>query len=164
MFGLPGVIKGLKDILDYLRGGRLYDTGWYEIPGIAAADALDANDAIGTMFKIKVPGAGRIMSMKLVDPDDDTLALTMHIYTSAVVGAASDAAYTVNKAFATAWLSNVTFGAGTDEGGFKASEVLDADIDYVTYDGYLYVVCSTTGTPTVAAASFPQTRWYVLPY
>lgn len=157
------ILKTLQDINAYLRAGSLFASEWAEVPGIAAADALDANDAVGTPFKIKVPRKGRILSAKLIDLDDDTLAFTAHVYGSEFAGAASDAAYSVNKAFGTAWATNIVFASSTDEGGFKALEALDVNAEYYAPSGYLWVQMSTTGTPTIAANAMPQMRLFILP-
>jgi len=125
-----------------------------EVPGIAAADAFDANDAVGTVFGVDVPKAGWITGFKLIDPDDDTLALTAHVYSQPFVGAASDAAYTVAAGFARYWVTNVTFSTVEDEGGFKVSEVV-GETFYEAPGGKLWIQCSTTGTPTIAAGAMP---------
>ena len=160
---LNDVIAGLRNIHVFLKGSELYDTDWIEIPGIAAADALDANDTIGTVFNVAVPPKGRILSAKLIDPDDDTLALTAHLYTDTIVAAASDAAYTIANTYAQRWAGNVTFPAGTDEGAFKAMDALDVNIEYNAPDGKLRIICSTTGTPNIAAGAMPKIRFFILP-
>ena len=127
-----------------------------EIPGIAAANAFDANDAVGEVFSVDVPVAGWITGFKLIDPDDDTLALTAHVYSRQFVGAASDAAYTVAAAYAPYWVTNVTFLTADveDEGGFKVCEVVNETF-YRAPVGKLWIQCSTSGTPNIAAGVMP---------
>ena len=125
------------------------------IPGIAAADAFDANDAVGDVFAVDVPTAGWITGARLIDADDDTLALTAHIYTVRFVGAASDAAYTVGAEFSRYWVTNITFDLAEDEGGFKVAEEVGNSF-YRSPSGKLWIQCSTTGTPNIALTAMPR--------
>ena len=136
---------------------RLYEVE-IEIPGITPANPLDANDAIGTIFRIPVPPIGIIESAKLIDPDDDTLALTAHLFRKQFVAAASDAAFTISAADSKDWITSITFDAPiVDIGSAKVSEKVGATY-YETPDGYLWCQCSTTGTPNIAAGAMPILR------
>ena len=145
--------------------GRLHETDWVQ-PGFGATSgAHDANDALGDVFSFSnVPRRGRILSIKMLDPDDDTLAAIIHLYTGALVGAASDAAYAVTDDYALGWVATERFDAGEDEGAFKAHKITDVNTEYVAEDGKLYAQLSTTGTPTIASqAVMPRVKLFILP-
>lgn len=134
-----------------------------EIPGIAAADAFDANDTVGVVFPFPAPKWGTIETAKLIDRDDDTLALTVHIYNAVFVGTASDAAYSIAATYASSWVTNITFDAPiVDEGEFKVSEKQGAT-DYIAREGRLWGLCSTTGTPNIAAGAMPLLQLGIRP-
>ena len=146
----------LQDILDDQKPPT------YEIqviiPGIAAADAFDANDAVGTVFEIPVPMRGIIESAKLIDPDDDTLALTAHLFSELFVGAASDAAFTISAADAPNWITSITFDTPiVDIGSAKVAEKTGSTYYYAP-NGVIYCQCSTTGTPNIAGGAMPRLR------
>ena len=145
---LPTSVSGLVSVKDAL---------WFvevEIPGIADADAFDANDAVGTVFWFPAPRIGRLINFKLIDPDDDTLALTAHIFNRLFTGAASDAAFTISAADSRAWVTSATFSAVVDIGGAKVSEVV-GDSFFRAPEERLYFQCSTSGTPNIAAGRKP---------
>src|SRR3990167_3863753 len=52
----------------------------FEIPGITAADAFDANDCFGTVFKIRVPKAGIIQSATFWDMDDEGTQIDFMVF------------------------------------------------------------------------------------
>lgn len=124
------------------------------VEGIGAGAIYAANDAVGRPFSVDVPKAGWITGLKLIDPDDDTLALTAHVYSNQFVGAADNAAYAVDVAYARHWVTNVTFSTVEDEGGHKVSEVV-GETFYRAPGGKLWIQCSTTGTPNIAAGAMP---------
>lgn len=125
------------------------------IPGIAAGDALDANDAIGDMFSFDLPCvSGWITGFKLIDPDDDTLALTAHVFKERFTAAASDAAFTISAADSRFWVTSATFSSVVDLGAAKVSEVVGETFFY-SPTKKLWVQCSTTGTPNIAAGAMP---------
>src|SRR3990167_3922139 len=121
----------VKDV-GYSPSDRLF-VATANVAGICVAAIYAANDAVGTPFSVDVPKAGWITGFKLIDPDDDTLALTAHVYSQPFVGAASDAAYTVAAGFARYWVTNVTFSTAEDEGGFKVS---GEGVDTVQHHGH----------------------------
>ena len=124
------------------------------VPGIAAADAFDANDAVGDVFAIRVPKVGIIEGFKLIDRDDDTLALTAHFFTRKFTGAASDAAFTISAYDSEAWVTSVTFDAPLDIGSAKVAEETGSSF-YFAPEGFLWCQCSTTGTPNIAVGASP---------
>ncbi|GEM_PF-5522004 len=154
----------LKKIIALLRGMQpeLYMVE-RDIPGIAAADALDANDTIGVMFQLPVPEAGEIVEARLIDRDDDTLALTAHLFTSEVTVPASDAAFTISAAHSLRWVTSITFDTPiVDIGSAKVSEKVGESY-YVSPNKALWCICSTTGTPNIAAGAMPVLQLLVKP-
>ena len=125
-----------------------------EVQGATPAAAYAANDAVGGVFSVDVPKIGWIIGAKLIDRDDDTLALTAHIYTERFTGAADNAAYTVGVGDSANWLTNITFDTVEDEGSFKVSEVV-GETFYSSPSGKLWIQCSTTGTPNIASGALP---------
>lgn len=150
------VLSEIRDALQSILTRERFYLVSVAIPDIAAADAFDANDAVGGVFPIQVPkGTHVIEQFKLIDPDDDTLLLTAHIYAKRFLGVASDALYTVSADYALDWVTAVTFdGPIIDEGSFKATDKTGINY-YTSLDGFLYCQCSTTGTPNIAAGKRP---------
>lgn len=142
----------------------LFESEWVQADYGATSGALDANDAMGNVFKIAVPTKGRILSIKMLDLDDDTLAATIHLYSANFTGAASDAAYTVADTDANSWVASELFDAGTDEGSFKAHVIKDVNVEYVANGGYLYAQLSTSGTPNIADQTvMPKVKLFIQP-
>jgi len=142
----------VKDV-GYSPSDRLF-VAVANVAGIGVAAIYAANDAVGTPFSVDVPKAGWITGFKLIDPDDDTLALTAHVFTEQFVGAADNAAYTVAAAYARNWVTSVTFSTTVDEGGFKTAEDVGESF-YKASGGKLWIQCSTTGTPNIAVGAIP---------
>ncbi len=142
--------------------GALAVTEQRQAPFGATVTALDANDAVGNMMEFTVPKMGRILSVKFIDPADQTSALTLHIYSKPFVAAASDAAYTISDEDALNWVTNVT-PTMIDEGASQVGEVIDIDSEYLSPSGRLYAQFSTTGTPTFTQATMPLAQMYILP-
>ena len=94
-------------------------TSW-EQPGYGATSgAHDANDALGDPVEWAVPRFGKIVTVNLIDIDDDTLASSVHIFSRPFVAAASDAAFTISVADARWWVTSQVMGTPTDIGGAK---------------------------------------------
>ena len=142
--------------------GALFVTEQLQAPFGATSGALDANDAVGNMMEFTVPKMGRILSIKFIDPADQTSALTAHVYSKVFVAAPSDAAYTIADEDAINWVTNVT-PTMVDEGGSKVGEVIDIDSEYFSANERLYVQLSTSGTPTFAQTTMPLIQLYILP-
>lgn len=157
-------------LLETVKGG-LWVSPLIEVPGIAAADALDANDALGSRFIIDtdvngapLPERGVIIGAKLIDPDDDTLAATLHIFNSIFAAAASDAAFTISAADSREWVTSILFSPTTDIGSAKVVEVTGWNSPYYSPGRQLHCQLSTTGTPNIAAGAMPQVQVFILPF
>ena len=161
----PVVIAGVARTV-----GELVATPFVEIPGIAAAAAHAAGDALGTMGKFEfdvngnpLPKRGIIIGAKLIDRDDDTLGLTMHIFNTEFTPTADDAALALLAADAAKWVTSLGFPTFTDVGAFKVFEVIDVDVPYHALSGKLHFQCSTSGVPNIAAGAMPLVQLFILP-
>jgi hypothetical protein len=141
----------------------LFESEQKTIPGITAADALDAGDTIGSVFSIAVPEAGWINCVRLYDPDDDTLALTLHVFRRPVAAAASDAALAVPAGDLMQAVCSIPLTSTTDLGGGKITSVPGLNEAYTAPDGLLYFQCSTAGTPNIAATAMPRVQLWIIP-
>ena len=155
---------------------NLWVSPWILVPYGATSGALDANDAFGNMITFdqsvlgdSLPARGRIVTIKMVDQDDDTLAASIHIFSRTFTAAASDAAFTISVADAANWVASELFDSGTDIGSAKVFTIKNVNVDYwaplnVAGVRALYAQLSTTGTPNIAsAATMPLVRLYILP-
>lgn len=168
---LDALLKLLKDPLRV--SGRLVITPLTVIPGIAAADALDAADALGTegVFAFDVDGRplprkGVIIGGRLIDRDDDTLAATMHIFTETLgTKQTSDSALAIAAADAQNQVTVIPFTITTDVGAAKFAEVTAWDAPYYSASRKLWWQFSTGGTPTIASlAVMPMIQLYILDF
>lgn len=157
-------------LTETVRGG-MWISPRIEVPGITAADALDANDALGGLFTVSndvngepLPSRGVILAAKLIDPDDDTLAATLHVFSELVSAAASDAAFTISAPDSLSWVTSISLSSTTDIGGAKVAEVNGWNSPYYAAGRKLYCQLSTTGTPNIAAGRMPQVQLFILPF
>ena len=164
-----------KDILSTLRVGPLNVRGILvvtpltEIPGIAAADALDAGDAMGTVgmndkdvYGNPLPKRGWIVGAKLVDPDDDTLSATVHVYSGRIPGTTSDSALAHTAVDALFWITSIPFPVTTDVGAAKVAEANNVDSLYYSPTRTIWWQFSTAGTPTIAAGLMPRVQFFIV--
>ena len=146
-------------------------TALVQIPGIAAATALDAGDAMGTkeMFSEDrhgkpLPQRGIIIGAKLIDRDDDTLSATMHIFSANFTGTANNLALAISAADAENWVTSMGFDDGVDIGSAKVHEITAWNSPYYSPTQRLYWQFSTAGTPNIAANLMPLVQLYILPF
>ncbi len=153
--GLPVQVVGpsMADV-----SGRLYKV-YAEITGIAAADALDANDQMGGLIQIAVPKNGCIVDARFIDIDFEGLAKECWLFDSVVAVAASDAAFSISdedlRGAHVGVLSFSTFSTAT------ASEVArsgDTPLWYTAPQGYLYMAVKTLGVDNIAAGKNPGVK------
>ena len=159
-------------ILDRVHGtSGLVVTPFVPVPGIATASAYTAADAFGSMgvFKTDIAGhplpvRGIIVAPKLLDPDDDTLSLTVHIFNEAFTDTADHDALALVAADATKWVTSMNFDDGTDMGAFKGHEIQAWNSPYYSKNRELLFQCSTAGTPNIAAGAIPSIQLCILPF
>ena len=144
--------------------GALFESEVVVIPGIAAADALDAADAIGTIFKVAVPKAGWLNCVRLFDPDDDTLALTLNVFRKPFTPTASDAALAIAAADVLQGVCAIPLTTTIDLGGGKIASTPGLNEPYGAPDGFLYFQASTAGVPNIGAlATMPRVQLFIIP-
>lgn len=141
------------------------------VPYGATSGALDANDALGDKIYFRqsidgrpLPKRGRILSVRRIDQDDDTLSDTIHIFSAEFTAAASDAAFTISAEDAAQHVTSQTFPVGTDLGSAKSAEITDINADYYSPGAVLVAQLSTSGTPNIASAVvMPLVQLFILP-
>lgn len=145
-------------------------TKWVEVPGITAAAGHSAGDALGIMGQFDhdvednpLPKIGKIVEAELIDPDDDTLVATMHIFSESFTATVDDAALAISAADSKKWVTSIPFAVSTDIGSAKVSEVTDINSRYYSPTRKLYWQFSTGGTPNIAAGLSPLVRVYIEP-
>lgn len=152
--------------------GQLWASTIILVPYGATSGALDANDALGNkvVFEfeadtgVTLPKHGRILSVKMIDQDDDTLDATLHLFNADFTAAASDAAFTISVADSRNWVASVVFPTGTDLGSAKVHVKTDVNVDYYAPEGKLVGQLSSTGTPNIASAAvMPLLQLFILP-
>lgn len=152
---------------------RLWVSPFSRVPYGATSGAVDAGDALGDPIKfysditgtVALPTRGRILTIKMLDLDDDTLAATIHIFNQWFTAAASDAAFTIADEDAVNWVASELFDAGTDIGASKVHVIKDVNVDYYAPAGALFAQLSTSGTPNIASAAvMPQIQIVILPW
>ena len=174
-FGQDVHITGAEVPVPVHDPAALWVSLWVLVPYGATSGALDANDALGNTIRFDtsvlgdpLPARGRILSIEMVDQDDDTLAATIHIFNRTFTAAASDAAFTISVADAAKWVASELFDSGTDIGSAKVFVIKNVNKEYYApeVDGLraLHAQLSSTGTPNIAsAAGMPLIRLNILP-
>jgi|SRR3990167_3481484 len=144
--------------------GAVYVTDKMVVPQIAAADALDAGDAMGGIFRFEnVPEYGIIRAARLWDPDDDTLSPTLHLFSQVFAATANDAALNISAADSLEAVDSIAFSTSVDLGGGKVHNETGLDIWYWAPDKTLYCQMTTAATPNIAAGVMPQVRLFIEP-
>jgi len=133
------------------------------IPGIVAADALDANDAFGTLMRIKVPKSGIIYSALLLDIDDEGSQVDLEIFKSRPVQVASDAAWDLPASYVTSFVCELNFIAFDDHTSCQTSQLSNIGIAYTAPEGYLWIQAVARGTPNIAAGASPKIQLNIIP-
>lgn len=164
-------LTGAERVIPVEDSRELWESDWILVPYGATSGALDAGDAFGNTITferselgVDLPRLGRIVSIKMVDRDDDTLAASIHIFRDTFTAAASDAAFTISVADAAKWVASEAFDAGTDIGSAKVFTIKNVNVDYYAPTRKLYAQLSTSGTPNIASAAvMPLVKIYILP-
>ena len=146
----------------------VYETEVITVPGITAADALDAGDTFGSLFEIRnvarePGGSALLLTATFYDKDDEGIAKTLHLFRQKdVTLAASDAAWALAKLDAQKILngSPLIFSSFTDH----------VNCQHCTISPTLYVKCNpgttslwgafqTSGADNIAADAMPAVRF-----
>lgn len=172
MHGQGVYLTGTEQAIEVEQTDQLWVSQMVLVPYGATSGALDATDALGDTVTFtteietgaSLPKHGRIMSIRMIDQDDDTLAATIHIFNRNFTAAASDATFTISVADAANWVTSELFDAGTDIGSAKVHIVKDVNVEYYAPEGKLYAQLSSSGTPNIASAAvMPLLQITVLP-
>ena len=136
------------------------------IPGIVAADALDANDAMGIAFAVPVPPAGAIVGAFFHDLDDEGSNKTLHLYHGMPSSIASDAAYAPTDADNLIYAGRIRFDGFSDLTNNQVGVANSADLPlwYFAPDGMLWMQVQTAGTDNIAAGSMPRLSFLIHQY
>ena len=151
---------------------RLVVTPLTMVPGIVIANQpSDAGDALGGVGQNDIDVKGRplpqfgfIVGSKLIDPDDDTLSLTVHVYSAKIAGTTDDAALAHTAVDGLSWITSMGFDDGTDIGSAKCHEIQVWNSPFYLPNRTLYWQCSTAGTPNIAAGAEPRIQFFILPF
>ena len=125
--------------------GRLYKTPLVEVPGITAADALDINDQMGSIFWFWVPRQGTIVKGMFFDLVDEGLGKELWLFNRKVTLAASDAAFALSDADNFAVEAVLTFSAFKDAANNQVSFSADPPQWYEAPQGRLWAAVKTLG-------------------
>ena len=146
-----------------------YITEYVIIP-CHTADALDANDAMGDKFTIRVPVSGIILSASLLDRDDEGSQIDIAIFTGNFTAVAGDAAFSLSDVDAEKKIMELKFTTFDDNVNNQTSSLENIGKDYRLVDdplnidtGLMYAQAITRATPTIAAGSEPKIRLEILP-
>ncbi len=153
--GLPVQVVGpsMADV-----SGRLYKV-YAEITGIAAADALDANDQMGGLIQIAVPKNGCIVDARFIDIDFEGIAKECWLFDSIVGVAASDAAFSISdEDLRGAHVGTLTFSTFLTATASEFARSGDTPLWYTAPAGYLYMATKTLGVDNIAAGKNPGVK------
>ncbi len=134
-----------------------------EIPGITAADALDANDCMGTLMKVPVPKAGVIYSATFWDMDDEGTEVDLEIFNNAITEIANDAAWAPTDEDLLSFVTELAFAAFDDHGTARTSELTNIGKAYTAPSGFFWIKAVTRSTPTIAAGNMPRFQLQIIP-
>lgn len=146
--------------------GRLLYVPPFIVPGITAADALDAGDAMGSVFSIAVPTAGAIVKAQYYDADDEGISKELWLFRMDVTtGApASDAAFALTDQNLLQVVDVLTFTTFRDATNGQVSMSVDVPCWYAAPGGYLWMHLKTTGADNIAAGSMPMLSFTIERY
>lgn len=134
-----------------------------EIPGIVAANALDANDAFGTIVTLYVPYSGIIYSATFWDLDDEGTQVDLEIFKHSITQIASDAAWAPTDIDMLSFITELSFAAFDDQINSQTSELTVIGKAYAAPEGKFYIQAVCRGTPTIAAGASPRFQLQIIP-
>ena len=137
-------------------GGALFYLPPIVIPGITTADALDANDQMGSVLQIVVPKRGCITKALIFDPSDQGISAEMWLFRQVPVLAASDSAFALADADLLNVIDVLTFATYKDAVNGQVALTADTPCWYTAEGVSIWVAFKTLGTPTYTAGSMPQ--------
>lgn len=126
------------------------------IPGITAADAFDANDAMGTIVIVQVPKSGVIYSATFYDLDYEGTQVDLEIFKRNITQVASDAAWTCSDTDIMNFVTELQFYAFDSHTACYTSESKNFGKAYNAPEGKFYIQAVTRSTPTIVAGASPK--------
>lgn len=166
--GMGWIINRIKEVVA-TKPPSVYISPFVSIPS-HTADALDANDAIGDEFKIRVPVSGLIQSASLVDRDDEGSQIDVVLLDAIFTGAAGDAAFSLSDEDARKVIITLKFTTFDDNVSNQTSSLENLGKAYRVPPmakgskfGWIYAQGITRATPTIAGGSEPLVRLEILP-
>lgn len=136
--------------------GRLAYFGPFQVPGIAAADALDALDQMGTLITVQVPKKGAIVNCLFHDLDDEGITKELWIFRETPTLAASDAAFSLDDVSNRYVVGVLDFSVFKDGVNNQIGKTADLPLWYDAPDAKLYMGVKTNGADNIAAGSMPM--------
>lgn len=147
--------------------GKLVFVAPFLVPGIGAAAVYVANDAMGTVFALRVPKAGAIVNATWHDLDDEggpNLELWLLREDFSVGSAADNAAFALTDAMNLHVVDVIAFSISRDSVNNQVGKVGTLPIWYVAPKGYLWCQLKTTSTPNIAADAMPRISMVIESY
>lgn len=127
-----------------------------EIPGIAAADAFEANDVFGTLVELDVPKSGVIISATFWDLDDESTQIDLEIFKRKITQTASDAAWAPSDTDLLHFVTELAFVIGDDHINSYTFDLTNIGKAYTAPEGKFWIQAVCRSTPTIAAGSMPR--------
>ena len=142
----------------------------YTVITSLTANALDAGDAIGDKFVIKVPVSGIIQSASLLDRDDEGTQIDVALLSGEFTAAAGDAAFSLSDIDAELEIIELQFTSFSDNVNNQTSFLENIGKAYRVPPimknakfGFIHAQGITRATPTIAVSKEPMIRLEILP-
>lgn len=127
------------------------------IPGITAADELDAYDCMGTVVEVLVPKRGILVSASFFDLDDENTQVNLHVFKQSITQIASDAAWAPSDEDMLKRITRLAFFSFDDNINSRAAEINNIGKAYVAPEGKFYIQAQVGATAqTIAAGASPR--------
>ncbi len=126
------------------------------IPGSSSAGAYTANDAMGTLVKLRVPKRGVLISATFFDLDYEGSQVDLMVFNHEITQVASEAAWTCSAGYVLNFITPIEFIVLKAHTASQTSNVTNIGVAYSAPEGYLYIQAVTRATPTIAAGSEPR--------
>jgi len=131
------------------------------IPGIGAG-AEDALDAMGTLFELRVPKKGILLSATYFDLDDEGTNVYLHLFNHPVTAIADNAAWTCSDTDVLNQIARLTFDTFSDNDVNQMAEIKNIGKGYTAPEGKLWIQAECVSICTIAIA--PRVQLQILSY
>ncbi len=163
---LEATQQGIRDAVEALKTTGIVSCPLnpLEIPGITAADALDAGDAIGSIMEIAVPKHGVIISATYWDLDDEGTQLDLEVFNLGITQIASDAVWAPSDIDMLKFVTEIAFFTFDDHINSQTSDVKNIGKAYTATDGMLRIQAVDRSTKNIAAGQMPRIQLQIQSY